>query len=59
MKDEMQRHYLEGLELKYKHEGAGALAPREKRELLLDEERIRSLVNQTAANIPSPVLVTS
>jgi membrane glycosyltransferase len=48
-KDELRRHYLEGLELKYQHEGSAALAAREKRDMLLDEETIRSLVMQTGA----------
>jgi membrane glycosyltransferase len=56
-KDEMRRHYLEGLELKYRHEGAAALAPREKRELLLDKEMIRSLVATPAAHDPGQILV--
>jgi hypothetical protein len=39
----LQRHYLEGLELKYRHAGGQALTSREKRELLLDQEAVRSL----------------
>jgi hypothetical protein len=42
--DEQRRHYLGGLELKYRHQGAALLTPREKRDLLLDEEAIRSLL---------------
>jgi membrane glycosyltransferase len=49
IKDKLRRHYLEGLELKYQHEGSAALEAREKREMLLDEETIRSLVMQTGA----------
>jgi len=45
-KNEMRRHYLQGLELKYRHEGAAALTPREKRELLWDEEAIHALLTQ-------------
>jgi membrane glycosyltransferase len=56
-KDEMRRHYLEGLELKYRHEGAAALAPREKRELLLDEDMIRSLAPHAGGNVPTPALM--
>ncbi|MGO8696532.1 MAG: glucans biosynthesis glucosyltransferase MdoH [Limisphaerales bacterium] len=56
-KDEMRRHYLEGLELKYRHEGTAALAPREKRELLLDEEMVRSLAAHAGADVPTPALM--
>jgi len=45
-KDELRRHYLEGLELKYRHDGAAALTPREKRELLWDQEAIQSLLSE-------------
>ena len=45
-KDELRRHYLEGLELKYRHDGTAALTPREKRDLLWDEEAIRDLLAQ-------------
>jgi membrane glycosyltransferase len=45
-KDDLRRNYLEGLRLKYRHEGATALTPREKRELLWDEEAIHSLETQ-------------
>lgn len=55
-KDELRRNYLEGLELKYKHEGGKALAPREKRDLLLDEEMIRLLVMHTNGNGSTPAL---
>jgi membrane glycosyltransferase len=41
--DPLRRHYLEGLELKYRHSGGEALTLREKRELLLDQEAVRSL----------------
>jgi membrane glycosyltransferase len=41
--DPLQRHYLEGLELKYRHAGGQALTLREKRDLLLDQEAVRSL----------------
>jgi membrane glycosyltransferase len=56
IKDELRRHYLEGLELKYRHEGPAALAPREKRELLLDEERIGSLVTHAREAMSGKVL---
>jgi membrane glycosyltransferase len=46
-KDELRRHYLDGLELKYRHVGAAALTAAEKRDLLWDEEAIRSLLTQT------------
>jgi hypothetical protein len=52
-KDELRRHYLAGLEMRYRHEGAAALGPREKRELLLDEEMVRSLVTHTNGSTPS------
>jgi membrane glycosyltransferase len=45
-KDELQRHHLEGLKLKYRYDGIGALTLREKRELLLDEEALRSLMSK-------------
>ncbi len=45
-KDELRRHYLEGLELKYRHDGATALTAREKRDLLWDEEAIQTLLSQ-------------
>jgi hypothetical protein len=38
---------MEGLELKYRHEGAAGLTAREKRDLLWDEEAIRSLLPVT------------
>jgi membrane glycosyltransferase len=47
-KDELRRHYLEGLELKYRHDGVAALTPREKRDLLLDQEGIRLLMAQSS-----------
>jgi len=43
-KDDMRRHYLAGLELKYRHDGVAALTPREKRELLSDTEVIQEIV---------------
>ncbi len=43
-KDELRRNYLEGLGLKYRHDGPKALTKREKRDLLLDAEAIRTLV---------------
>jgi membrane glycosyltransferase len=46
-KDALRQNYLEGLGLKYRHAGVAALGPREKRELLLDEDTIRSLVTHT------------
>jgi len=47
-KDDLRRHYLEGLGLKYHHGGSKALTVREKRELLLDADSIRSLVAEAA-----------
>lgn len=41
--DPLKRHYLEGLELKYRHAGGEALTSGEKRDLLLDHEAVRSL----------------
>jgi len=55
-KDELRRNYLEGLELRCRHKGVAALEPREKRELLLDEEMIRSLVTHTNGTTPFKVL---
>jgi membrane glycosyltransferase len=56
-KDELRRHYLEGLALKFRHGGPEGLTKREKRDLLLDAESIRSLVAQTpAVSPPNPVL---
>jgi membrane glycosyltransferase len=49
-KDELRRNYLEGLELKYRRDGAAALTPREKRDLLWDEEAIRSLLAQASGD---------
>jgi membrane glycosyltransferase len=54
--DELRRHYIEGLELKYRHNGAAALTSREKRDLLLDASTLRSLTTQ-ADRVPSPELV--
>jgi membrane glycosyltransferase len=45
-KDELRRHYLKGLELKFRHEGAAGLTEHEQRDLLLDEQAIRSLLTQ-------------
>ncbi len=56
-KDDLRRHYLEGLELKYRHDGASALTSREKRELLWDEEAIRTLLPRTNGELNSPVCV--
>ena len=56
-KDEMRRHYLEGLELKYRHDGREALTTREKRDLLLDAEAIRSLMAQADGALSSKVMV--
>jgi membrane glycosyltransferase len=53
-KDELRHHYLEGLELKYCHDGATALTPREKRDLLWDEHSIRSLLNRSFAGRSPP-----
>jgi membrane glycosyltransferase len=45
-KDELRRHYLAGLELKYLHNGAAALTAREKRDLLWDEQAIQELLTR-------------
>jgi membrane glycosyltransferase len=50
--DDLRRHYLKGLELKYRRDGAEALTPREMRELLLDAESIHSLAAE-AAGVPA------
>jgi membrane glycosyltransferase len=44
--DELRRHYLAGLELKYRLDGGASLTPREKRELLCDKEAIQDLLTQ-------------
>lgn len=44
--DELRRHYLKGLELKYRQNGTTSLTEREQRDLLLDEQAIRSLLTQ-------------
>jgi membrane glycosyltransferase len=54
--DELRRHYLAGLEMKYRHDGAAALTPREKRDLLWDEEAIQALLPQERADAPEIVL---
>jgi membrane glycosyltransferase len=54
-KDELRRHYLLGLELKYRHDGAAALTPREKRDLLWDEEAIQDLLTQPSGTAPKLV----
>jgi membrane glycosyltransferase len=41
--DDLRRHYLEGLMLKYRRAGGAALTPREKRDLLRNEEAVCSL----------------
>jgi membrane glycosyltransferase len=56
IKDELRRNYLEGLELRCRHKGVAALEPREKRELLLDDEMIRSLATNTNGTMPSKEL---
>jgi membrane glycosyltransferase len=56
-KDALRRHYLEGLELKYRHEGAAALTAREKRDLLWDEEAIQSLLHGKLAGWTTPTLL--
>ena len=45
-KDELQRHHLQGLELRVYHSGPQALTPKEKRELLLDREAIVDLCDK-------------
>lgn len=55
--DDLHRHYLEGLELKYRLNGAAALTPREKRDLLLDEEAVRSLVDWADQALSSKALL--
>jgi membrane glycosyltransferase len=49
-KDELRRHYLEGLEIKYRHDGAQSLTKREKRDLLLEADSIRALVDGVHAS---------
>jgi membrane glycosyltransferase len=56
-KDDLGRHHLEGLELKYRHDGAAALTTREKRDLLLDAEAIHSLVAQADGVVSSKVML--
>ena len=41
--DPLRLHRLDGLQLKVRYQGLQALAPREKRELLLDADSIRNL----------------
>jgi hypothetical protein len=53
----LRQHYLEGLELKYRHGGAAALTAREKRDLLWDEEAIHSLLSQREENPQSKVVL--
>jgi membrane glycosyltransferase len=55
-KDDLRHHYLEGLELKYRHDGATALTAREKRDLLWDEEAIRSLQSQADKAVAKELL---
>ena len=54
-KDDLRRHYLEGLELKYRHDGTAALTTREKRDLLLDADAIRALVAQMDGSLSPKV----
>jgi len=42
-KDDLHQNHLERLGLKVRHQGLDALAPQERRELLLDSESLRSL----------------
>jgi len=49
-KDEIQQHYLEGLELKRCRLGPHALTVNEKRELLLDRDAIVDLHNKLLAH---------
>jgi membrane glycosyltransferase len=51
-KDALRRNYLEGLELKYRHQGAAALTAREKRDLLWDEEAIQDLLAEPRSTAP-------
>jgi membrane glycosyltransferase len=55
--DDLRRHYLGGLALKYRHGGAKALTARERRDLLLDAEAIRSLVAEADGVVPSKVIL--
>jgi membrane glycosyltransferase len=54
--DELRRHYLEGLKLKYRYAGATALTAREKRDLLRNEEAVCSLADHTDGPFPEPSL---
>jgi membrane glycosyltransferase len=56
-KDELRQHYLEGLELKYRHGGTASLTARERRDLLWDEEAIHSLLSQREENPQSKVVL--
>jgi membrane glycosyltransferase len=56
-KDDLRRHYLDGLALKYRHDGGQALTTREKRDLLLDAEAIRSLANPPGGALPSDAIL--
>jgi membrane glycosyltransferase len=55
-KDELHRHYVEGLELKYRRDGAAALTAREKRDLLLDHDGLCALITQTDESLSREVL---
>jgi membrane glycosyltransferase len=56
-KDDLRRHYLEGLGLKYRRDGTQGLTAREKRDLLLDADAIRSLVGQANETLSSKVML--
>jgi membrane glycosyltransferase len=56
-KDELRRHYLKGLELKFRHEGVAGLTEHEQRDLLLDEQTIRSLLPQPRRDLSANVLL--
>jgi membrane glycosyltransferase len=54
--DPLRLHRLDGLQLKVRYQGPHALAPREKRELLLDADSLRSLRMEP---LPAPVAIPS
>jgi membrane glycosyltransferase len=56
-KDELRRHYLKGLELKFRHEGVAGLTEHEQRDLLLDEQTIHSLLPQPHRALSANVLL--
>jgi membrane glycosyltransferase len=55
--DELKRHHVEGLVLKFRHQGSAAISSKEKRELLLFPEAIAALraQNQHCGCVDEPV----